>query len=60
MRKATVRIMALGLALSQHSALAQSIEGADPLICAVMRAVELLPFQLLWNSLKSRLSLTPC
>ncbi len=36
MKKANIGVLALGLALTQHPALAQGVNGADPLICAVI------------------------
>ncbi len=36
MKKVTIGALALGLALAHHSALAQSVDGADPLVCAAI------------------------
>lgn len=40
MRKASIRILTLGLVLTTHSALAQSADGVDPLICAVIDTLQ--------------------
>ncbi len=40
MKKATIGILTLGLALIQHPALAQGIDGAEPLICAAINTTQ--------------------
>ena len=40
MKKATIGVLTVGLALTQYPALAQGIDGADPLICAAINTIQ--------------------